>query len=67
MKRKKAVSITPSEPTEGEGDAAEKRTGFALMQKGQPLTYAGGSLTKAEQNYSQIEKELLAQVIGHGA
>ena len=70
-KIKKAVStapvlkfFTPSEPVEGEGDASEKGIGFALMQEGQPVTYASRSLTKAEQNYSQIEKELLAQVFG---
>ena len=70
-KIKKAVStapvlkfFTPSEPTEGEGDASEKGIGFALMQQGQPVAYASRALTKAEQNYSQIEKELLAQVFG---
>ena len=71
VKIKKAVStapvlkfFTPSEPTEGEGDASEKGIGFALMQQGQPVTYASRALPKAEQNYSQIEKELLAQVFG---
>ncbi|PFX12858.1 Retrovirus-related Pol polyprotein, partial [Stylophora pistillata] len=70
-KIKKAVStapvlkfFNPNEPVEGEGDASEKGIGFALMQEGQPVTYASRSLTKAEQNYSQIEKELLAQVFG---
>ena len=68
---KKAVStalvlkfFNPSEPVEGEGDASEKGVRFALMQEAQPVTYASRSLTKAEQNYSQIEKELLAQVFG---
>ena len=70
-KIKKAVStapvlkfVTPSEPVEGEGDASEKGIAFALMQEGQPVTYTSRSLTKAEQNYSQIEKDLLAQVFG---
>ena len=70
-KIKKAVStglvlkfFTPSEPVEGEGDASEKRIGFALLQEAQPVTYASRSRTKAEQNYSQLEKELLAQVFG---
>ena len=56
--------FNPSEPVEGEGDASEKGIGFALMQEAQPVTYANRSLTKAEQNFSQIEKELLAQVFG---
>lgn len=71
LKIKKAVSpspvlkfFTPTVPTEGEGDASEKGIGFALMQQGQPVTYAIRALTKAEQNYSQIEKELLTQVFG---
>ena len=50
----------PSFPAEGEGDASEKGIGFALTQKGQPVTYASRAFTKTEQNYSQIEKELLA-------
>ena len=56
--------FTSSEPVEGEGDASEKGIGVALMQEGQPVTYASRSLSKTEQNYSQIEKELLAQVFG---
>ena len=55
--------LSPSAPTEG-GDASEKRIGFALMQKSHPVTYASRALTKVEQNNSQIEKELVAQVFG---
>ncbi|PFX33017.1 Uncharacterized protein K02A2.6 [Stylophora pistillata] len=56
--------FTSNEQVEGEGDASEKGIGFAFMQEGQPVTYASRSLTKAEQNYSKIEKELLTQVFG---
>ena len=49
---------------EGQGDASEHGLGFSLMQEGQPITYASRALTPAETRYSQIEKELLAQVFG---
>jgi hypothetical protein len=68
---KKAVSSAPllkyfdsSKPTEGSGDASSKGLGFVLTQEDHPITYASRTLTPAEQNYSQIEKELLAQVFG---
>ena len=50
--------------TEGQVDASSKGLGFVLMQEGCPVSYASRALTPAEQNYSQIEKELLAQVFG---
>lgn len=46
------------------GDASSKGIGFVLLQNGRPVTYTSRALTSAEQNYSQIEKELLAQVFG---
>ena len=70
-KIKKAVStapvlkfFNPDSPTEGEGDASEQGIGSTRTQQGQPVTYASRALTKAEQNYSQIEKEVLAQGFG---
>ena len=38
--------------------------GACLMQHGQLLEYASWAMTKAEVNYAQIEKELLAIVFG---
>ena len=70
-KIKKAVTSAPvlkyfdtSKPTEGSGDASSKGIGFVLTQEDHPVTYASHALTQAEQQYSQIEKELLAQVFG---
>ena len=34
------------------------------MQNGQPVSYSSRALTTSERNYSQIEKELLAEVFG---
>ena len=56
--------FTPTTPTEGEDHATEKGISFVLMQQGQPVTHAIGALTKAEPNYSKIEKEQLTQVFG---
>ena len=56
--------FNPMEPTKGQGDASSKGLCFVLLQNGQPVTYNSRVLTPAEQNYSQIEKELLAQVYG---
>ncbi|PFX11932.1 Transposon Tf2-8 polyprotein [Stylophora pistillata] len=70
-KIKEAVTSAPvlkyfdsSKPTEGSGDAASLGLGFVLTQEDHPLIYASRALTQAEQRYSQIEKELLAQVFG---
>ena len=66
---KQAVTSAPilryfnsNEPVEGQGDASVNGIGFVLMQNGQPVSYSSRALTKSERNYSQIEKELLAQV-----
>ena len=66
---KEAVTSAPvlkyfdsSEPTEG--SASLQGLGFVLTQEKHPLTYACRALTQAEQRYSKIVKELLAQVFG---
>ena len=43
-------------------DASQNGIGSCLLQEGHPVIYASRSLTSAEQNYAQIEKELLAIV-----
>ena len=47
-----------------ENDACEYGIGSVLMQQGRPIAYASRSLTPAERNYAQIEKEMLAAVYG---
>ena len=68
---KDAVSQAPvlkyfseSDPTEGQGDASKDGLGFVLMQLGQPVTFVSRALAPTERKYSQIEKELPAQVFG---
>lgn len=43
-------------------DTSKSGIGSCLLQEGHPVIYASRSLTTAEQNYTQIEKELLAIV-----
>lgn len=43
-------------------DSSKSGIGCCLLQEGKPVAYASRALTKTEQHYSQIEKELLAIV-----
>ncbi|KAK3736764.1 hypothetical protein QZH41_008004 [Actinostola sp. cb2023] len=45
-------------------DASKSGLSACLLQEGHPVVYASRSLTQAETNYAQIEKELLAIVFG---
>ena len=45
-------------------DSSDYGLGAALLQEGKPLEYASRSLTPAERNWAQMEKELLAVVFG---
>ena len=54
----------PSKPLVLQCDASEKVLGASLLQDGKPIAYASRALTCTETNYAQIEKELLAIVLG---
>lgn len=41
-------------------DASQNGLGCCLLQNGRPISFASRSLSSAEQNYSQIEKEMLS-------
>lgn len=41
-------------------DASQSGPGAALLQEEHPVAYGSRVLTQTEQNYAQIEKELLA-------
>ena len=45
-------------------DASKHGLGAVLMQEGKPVAYPSKSLSPAEQDYSQIEKEMYAIVFG---
>ncbi len=48
--------------TEIQCDASKKGLGACMLQNGQPISFASKSLTKAESNYSNIEREALGVV-----
>ena len=54
----------PLKPTKISVDASSKGMGAVLLQEDHPIAYASKSLTPAQQNYAQIEKEMLAIVFG---
>jgi hypothetical protein len=43
-------------------DASQDGLGAVLTQEGKPIHYASRAMTKAEKNYAQVEKEILAIV-----
>ena len=47
-----------------QADASQVGLGAVLLQDGQPIAYASQALTSTEQQYAQIEKELLASLFG---
>ena len=54
----------PSKTFTLESDASKNGLGSCLMQNDRKIAYASKSLTKTEQGYAQIEKELLAILFG---
>ena len=54
------VHFDPSQPSVIETDASLKGLGAVLLQNGKPVKFISKSLTKAESDYSNIERELLA-------
>uniref|UniRef100_A0A803KB09 Gypsy retrotransposon integrase-like protein 1 n=1 Tax=Xenopus tropicalis TaxID=8364 RepID=A0A803KB09_XENTR len=52
----------PAKQLEIQADASKDGLGACLMQERKPIVYVSRALSRAEQNYAQIEKELLAIV-----
>lgn len=52
----------PKEPVVVQTDASKDGLGCVLTQNGHPVAYASRTLSKTEQKWAQIEKELLAIV-----
>jgi transposase InsO family protein len=54
--------FNPNKPAIIETDASQKGLGSVLIQEGSPVKFLSKSLTTAEADYSNIERELLAVV-----
>lgn len=54
----------PNAPLALENDASDYGLGSVLQQNDKPIAFASRQLTSTEQNYAQIEKEMLALVFG---
>lgn len=52
----------PNKPIKIQTDSSKDGVGSVLLQNNQPVAYASRTLSKSEQKWSQIEKELLAVV-----
>ena len=53
-----------TQPVTLQCDASQAGLGATILQQGQPVAFASRALTETEQNYAQIEKEMLAIVYG---
>ena len=56
--------FNPKEPIPLSVDASSKGLGAVILHNNQPVAYASKALTKSQQNYAQIEKEMLVIVFG---
>lgn len=56
--------FNPKKPFILSVDASQLGVGAVLVQDGRPIAFSSQSLTEAQQNYAQIEKEMLAIVHG---
>lgn len=56
------VVYDPKKPVTVQTDASKDGLGCVLIQEGHPVAYASRTLSKSEQKWAQIEKELLAIV-----
>ena len=54
----------PDRPIKLSVDASSKGLGAVILQDDHPIAYASKSLTKTQQQFAQIEKEMLAVVFG---
>jgi len=54
----------PQLPTILEVDSSQKGLGACLVQEGKPVAFASKTLSQAQSNYSNIERETLALVFG---
>ena len=54
----------PKKPVTVSVDASSKGMGAVLLQDKYPVAYASKAMTNSQQNYTQIEKEMLAIVFG---
>ena len=54
----------PKKPVTVSVDASSKGMGAVLLQDKYPVAYASKAMTNSQQNYAQIEKEMLAIVFG---
>ena len=64
---KKALVESPTltfydvmQPVTIQCDASQAGLGSSLLQHGKPVAYASRSMSNAEKNYAQIEKEMLS-------